>query len=310
MKKLFVLLLIAAAGYYLYTHQELWKKYAHQEMWSKYNPFASKTEPQPDNTGLKQTVAWKMITRRGYGAYNTEVLLIDGNRWRIEAKEHGSPKIAVAVSDGARTAASPPTASIGALDPRPTVNQLIASAARVSDAAQGKSPDATEQRDGHTCWKSTVNFRGMAVEFWVDSSTGFPVCIDGTINGTHGDVHISPLQGDFTQDGGDYFNADHTEALFAKDLDDDANDAQIALFSHGPGQADPVQASSIPAPATSSQYRYVLKEPVSVKNSYGTMILPAKTEVRVLSQAGDVYHVAGGGAEFDVQGEQILSVPQ
>src|SRR5271154_5847509 len=148
MRKFIVLLVIVAAGYYLYTHQELWKK---------YNPFAGKTAS--DNTGLKQTVVWKVISRQGYGNYCIDIILIDGNRWRTESKKQGSSKIYVVVCDGSRTVASPPASSLTTLDPhpddpRPMVNRIIAAAAMTSDEAQSKSTDVTELRDGHTCWKS------------------------------------------------------------------------------------------------------------------------------------------------------------
>jgi len=295
MRKFIIVLLLAGAGYYLYTHQEVWKK---------YNPFAGKTAA--DNTGMKQTVAWKMITRNGDGSYDIEVLLIDGNRWRIEVKRKGTPRINVAVSDGSRIVASPPTGSVSSLDPRPGVNALISQAAKISDVAQGKSTQATEEHDGHTCWKSSGVFRGATAQFWVDSTSGFPVGCDGVFNGMRVECHILPVDVDLAQGGGEYFNADHTESLMTKELDDDANDAQIAQFSHGSPQSQAIPAA---APAPARQVRYILKDAVSVKSSYGTVTIPAKTEVRIISQTGNLYRVSGGGAEFDVQADQVAIAP-
>src|SRR5438067_12709877 len=132
MRKLIVFLLIAGAGYYLYTHQELWRK-----------PNA------PTNASPNAPLAWNVITRNGNRPFDVEIDLIDGSRWRVESKTQGSSKILVAVCDGSTAVSNIPRAPAAAFDPRPVVNQLLDLAAKTSAVSQKMSPQVTEQRDGH-----------------------------------------------------------------------------------------------------------------------------------------------------------------
>jgi hypothetical protein len=65
-----------------------------------------------------------------------------------------------------------------------------------------------------------------------------------------------------------------------------------------------------PTPTPPLRYRYVLKSPVSVRVPYGAITVPAKSEVRLLHQTANTYHVQSGKLEFDVQANQLLSIPQ
>lgn len=76
----------------------------------------------------------------------------------------------------------------------------------------------------------------------------------------------------------------------------------VAVFflSRIPPSKKPVNpvARSIP------QFQYFLKNPVT----FGTITIPANTEVHVLRQTDAVYHVSANGLEFDVPADQVTSV--
>ena len=69
----------------------------------------------------------------------------------------------------------------------------------------------------------------------------------------------------------------------------------------------PTPSSSI-APTPPPHYIYLLKEPVSVPNSFGVVGIPANAEVEILTQSGTTDHVRARGVEFDVPSDQILRV--
>ena len=201
MRKLIIFLLIVGAGYYLYTHQELWRK-----------PAALTA------TALKGPFAWKVTSREGNGPFNVSVELIDGSRWRTEVKKPGVSRIWVSVSDGSRAATNSPRVPAATLDPRSLANQILTLAARTTAIAQKISPQVTEQYDGHTCWRTDVNFLGATGRMWIDARSHFPVCLDATINGKHEEFHCSPLQLDFAQRSAEFFNTNSTEPLFSNYL--------------------------------------------------------------------------------------------
>lgn len=76
--------------------------------------------------------------------------------------------------------------------------------------------------------------------------------------------------------------------------------AAVFFLSRIPPSKKPVNpvARSIP------QFQYFLKNPVT----FGTITIPAKTEVHVLRQSDAVYHVSFNGLEFDVPADQVASV--
>jgi hypothetical protein len=305
--KYFIILLLAAAGgwggYYLAGHQDLWAGYV---------PFIH--QDKPPATEQKETYAWKVIFRDGAAPYNVGILLMDGKHWRVESTKVGSSKIEVAVSDGLKTVASPPKGSVNGVDPRPIVNELLAQAERISDSEQSKSSEDTDQRDGHTCWKNGITFQGMAVQFWVDSTSGLPVSFDTKVGGLSEDFHISQLDVDFAKRGAEFFNTTHTDPLFTDELDDSLNKDLIASFTHDKSPTSAAAAApgqtGVAAPAGPLHSHYFLKSPVSLQSPYGTITLPAQTEVRIVSQSGGACRVSAGGQEFDLQSDQILTVPQ
>lgn len=211
MKKLLFILLIAGAGYYFFTHREVWNKYA--------PPVLAAATPTPSPTPgftLKGPFAWKVISRTGLsGPYNITVEFIDGDRWRIEDKLQGYSRIGVAVCDGSSTVAKPPLSPPSAADPRPRANKVFSLAAQTSLMAQHSLSQRTEMRDGHACWKFSAAFEGSAVQFWADAHTGFPVCYDGIINGTHTESHFSPVPVDVAQRAAEIFDTSHMDPLFS-----------------------------------------------------------------------------------------------
>jgi len=319
MRNFIIGVVAAVAGYFLFTHQD-W--------WIGYIPFFHKSEPTK-YTEQKETYAWKMFLRKGDDPYTVRVLLIDGNRWRVESRKVGSSKTQVAVSDGTHTVASPPMGSTVTLDPRPQVNQFLAGAIGEADEAVQNQSQETEERDGHTCWKTSVKLQGMDMEMWADSTSSLPVCVETTLLGLRLEIHIEPMEVDFEKDGAKYFDTANTTSAFEDELADDVNKERIAHFTRDKsaavaasgkgapvptsatgGQQQPANAGTPPPQAAGQPLRYFLKEAVSLNNFYGTMTIPANTEVRILRQTAGGYRVAAGGQEFDVQAGQLSNSPE
>jgi hypothetical protein len=55
--------------------------------------------------------------------------------------------------------------------------------------------------------------------------------------------------------------------------------------------------------------RYYLRAPLTVRVSYGTITIPANTEVRVIDQTGDSSQIQFGNATYTVSSDQLASVP-
>ncbi len=289
MKKFAAFLVFLAAAYYLYNHQEILKKY----VWGDHSAWATPTPADtPDaaadanaDTGTKVPMAWKMVARNGFGPFGVVVALVDGNQWRMEGTRLGSLEMSVLVCNGSTTVSKPHSAADEQLDPRPLANLIFTLTSKVAAAAKKIAPQSTEQMDGLTCWKFTEMLGGAWGQYWIDSNSGFLVCYNGTFSGKQTEIHFTKLQADFASSAGEYFNTDNTLPMFANYLVETATPA-------------PLGTSAAPT-------RYFLKAPFSVTTTYGTMTIPAKTEVRILRQAGDVWHVSGGGSEFDIQPGQL-----
>jgi hypothetical protein len=114
----------------------------------------------------------------------------------------------------------PPPFAAAKLDPRPTTDTVLSVAAKYAAlAAKYPNPNMTEQRDGHTCWKTTIGFQGITGQLWIDTGTGFPVCVVGSANGTYEEVHYTRIPIDFTNPGtAEFFDPAHTESIFARYL--------------------------------------------------------------------------------------------
>jgi hypothetical protein len=287
MRKFVMLVVLAAACYFLCTHPALWKKYV---------PPGGKALFA--NNNLSGPFAWKTMAREDSKApYSIAVEIMDGDRWRVEAKQEGSSKMLVAVSDGWKTMAKPRAIKGTALDPRPSVKALLAQLAMLKDSHS----KIAERRDGHTCWRFDIKTDGITGQLWVDSTTLFPVCLLGSLNGKPTETHFSPVNADIAAHGDEYFDTGKTDPLFADEL------ARGIDLSQGGAYA--ARAPEVSTPAA-PQTRYFLKSPVTVRMAYGAVSVPARTEVRILGGAGTMRHVSGGGQEFDVQEDQLAKVSQ
>ena len=187
-RKLFVLLLLGGAAYFLYAQVEQPKR-------------------QPRFT-LPEAVAWRVVFRNDNSPADVQVCLVSGNRWRLESQSANRRRI-VGVFDGSRFASSSRTATAEIVDPRPTLRALI-------EAIGKEAPEATELRDGRTCWRFTTSFAGKAIKVWLDTKTHFPVVVDGTLpSGERIDWHYSILALDLERNAPQYFNTSSTSPLFS-----------------------------------------------------------------------------------------------
>jgi len=210
MRKLVLFLLVAAAGYFAYTHQPIARALyflcAHQD-----GTTAAAL--------LKGPYAMKELSRGDSSTpFNAIVSVVNGNRWRVEVRKLGSPRILVQLCDGSRVFSNLPRKPGTSLDPRPSTIEILSVTAKLA-AVASKYPNITEQCDGHTCWKTTATIAGMTAQIWIDSSTRFPVCFLGTANWKYTEDHITRLPIDFTQPETEvYFDPAHTEPIFASYL--------------------------------------------------------------------------------------------
>jgi hypothetical protein len=120
-----------------------------------------------------------------------------------------SKRTLVCVFDGSRFASNAPKATAEIYDPRPTLRDLIQAIGR-------SAPEATEQRDGRTCWRFSHSIGGKPITVWFDTQTHFPVYIEGTLpDGQRFEWHYSILALDLERNGAQYFNTNSTEPQFA-----------------------------------------------------------------------------------------------
>ena len=116
----------------------------------------------------------------------------------------------VCVFDGSRFASNPPKATAEIYDPRPTMRVLIQAIGRAA-------PEATEHRDGRTCWRFTSSRDGKSMTVWLDTHTHFPVYAEGTLpDGQRFEWHFSILALDLERNGAQYFNTNSTVPLFSQ----------------------------------------------------------------------------------------------
>lgn len=291
MRKLIILLLIAGVGYYLYTHQELWRKLVALFQAAQNGAVVSHVAT---NESMKP-FAWKVVYRIGSDAlYNVNVELVEGNRWRIEAKTNRTSKILVVVSDGSRAVGqkwvvasdgsmSPSQLREGADSANPinATNQILKLAAQNAEVMQRLSPQVTEQCDGHACWRTTVNYQGMmSASFWIDASSHLPVRIEGTIAGKHLESHWVSLQPDFAGRSSEFFNTNSTKPLFAEYL-------TPMIPTSTASTPEPRQLPRVGILTTSIQM------PVSYNGkSVGTVTLPRGTRVQLISVGKDTVVVS------------------
>lgn len=82
-------------------------------------------------------------------------------------------------------------------------------------------------------------------------------------------------------------------------------------FSLGGQPATDGSAAAVATPSETpaAVHRYFLRTPIQVPVQYGTMTIPANTEVRLLDEAGDSCRVQVGGVTYSVSREQLIGVP-
>jgi hypothetical protein len=56
-------------------------------------------------------------------------------------------------------------------------------------------------------------------------------------------------------------------------------------------------------------HHYFLRTPIVVPVQYGTMTIPANTEVRLVDESGDSCRVQAGGVTYTVSKAQLMTVP-
>ena len=191
MRKLFALLLLGGIAYYLYAHG-----------------FVGRLRP-PSRFTLPNSIAFRWINRVGQNPPTVQVCLFNGNRWRIEAGGNQSQRTLVGVFDGTQFASSAPKATAELLDPRPTLRQFIEAVGRAS-------PEATEQRDGRTCWRFTSSSQGKSMKVWLDTNTHFPVYVEGILpDGERLEWHLNTIALDLDRNSAQYFDTRSTAPLFS-----------------------------------------------------------------------------------------------
>jgi hypothetical protein len=191
MRKFLALLLLCGVSYYLYAQV-----------------VAERPKTSPRVT-LPDCIAWRYVARSGNEPAQVQVCLVNGNRWRFEARSDQSQHTLVGVFDGSRFASSTAKATAEILDPRPTVRDFIQAIGRAA-------PEATEERDGHTCWRFTSSQAGMSMKVWIDTQTHFPVYVEGTQpDRKRFEWHYSILALDLDRNADQYFNTRSTTPLFS-----------------------------------------------------------------------------------------------
>lgn len=176
-------MVVAALGYYFYsTRQSL-------------------------RADLPDPVAWRAVTHSASGAITwVEVVALEGDKWRLEAKNPSRPKILVAIHDGSTFTSSFPGIS-KALNPKPMLELLIS-------ATRGQ-PEAVEQIGERRYLRFSEKLGGNLVCSWIDAETKFPYRVD-TLEGES--IYYSLLPVDFLRERSVLFDISSLAPRFADSL--------------------------------------------------------------------------------------------
>jgi hypothetical protein len=191
MRKLIIFILICAAGL---VALDIW-------------------HPILRNNGitLPKSVAWKTSCREASGPSRYVVTIVHGDRWRMEARS-SKRKIFVAVFDGSEFASTNPKATAVELDPRVAMSKMLAPLNR-------RGALAIEQRDGHSCWRFWGFSGWKSANIWVDTTTRFPVFMEGTDpNGVYFEAGYRLLPIDPASYGDELFSTQSVEPMFSEFL--------------------------------------------------------------------------------------------
>ena len=155
MRAFIILILLAAAGYYLYSRHG-----------------ASAAQPSGDE--LPAEIAWRMVSRDQRGAVTfVAIVAVNGNRWRCEGGDPNQRNTPfVTVSDGSAAAASNPKVSATSLDPRPPMRLILR-------GIRHASPTATEQIAGLPYLHFAQTLNGNSYHVWAEPKTRFPFQVRG-----------------------------------------------------------------------------------------------------------------------------------
>jgi hypothetical protein len=172
MRYLFLLLFFVGGGYLLSTRQAA------------------------PGVKLPESMVWREVTRDANGEVElVQVVAIQGDRWRCEARAGKGTNTLVLVSDGQDAVASHPQSNAAALDPRPDMEMLLR-------AVRGR-PEATEEVDGHRLLRYPGMADGRRVQVWVDAATKFPERIQFPAEGGTGRANYYTVLASPTAEQGD-----------------------------------------------------------------------------------------------------------
>lgn len=184
MRNLLILIVLCLGAYWVYEH------------YLKVAPVAAPAQQETTSTdqfAMPDPVAFKMKIFKANSPELVEVSLIDGDRWRTEARKIGFPGVVVYVFDGSQFFSTNPRGTMAAA-PGPVMRKIISS-------INGVKPVAAGMRDGHQCWlfKGAPNPDGTRDDLWVDQRTRFPVYASGwTFGGYYSEIHFQLLKSDFS----------------------------------------------------------------------------------------------------------------
>jgi hypothetical protein len=115
--------------------------------------------------------AWRCVTSRAnergvVTPWKIEVIIVDGEKWRIEARHPGATRLFVAVWDGHSFGSLPTGYSVETLNP-------IGLHQRLFEGLKNADYVGQELMDGRHCWRFHAKREGREVDVWIDRDTRF-----------------------------------------------------------------------------------------------------------------------------------------
>jgi hypothetical protein len=226
MRNIIIIVLFVGAGFFLYKHPNIWRMPDESLAAPTPAPMESGGGPvaRPVFSGdpggsyaLKET-----YRTAPDGPVSTRVVVVNGRYWRIENRLNGNPaqKIGVIVNNGVEKFSNLDAAYLSSVkDPRPELDALVVGALQLREEFAAYPPGAQVQYDGVSCWKTTADYLGLPVQSWINTETGFPVCIESSQNARYIEAHFTPIPIDFKKpETVDFFDPGHTDPIFANYL--------------------------------------------------------------------------------------------
>ena len=159
---------------------------------------------------MPDPVAWKVIERSD--RWNVEIVivaLVDGTRWRVEARSFPSGRTIVSIFDGSRFVSSDPAVTAAKVDPSTQLRSVY-------QELNTEKPVAIDVRDGCSCWEfiDGPDANGAKGELWIDRQTHFPVLlVEWLYNGARVEEHCRMLKSDFSILGLTCFDTGNTAPM-------------------------------------------------------------------------------------------------